>query len=130
MSHFDKVRDFLMELDYSIIKEDKTNGIFIIESVDDGIKNLVIGIAEPILIIEQHLFELANESTEIYKSLLMKNRDMVHGAFVMDDAGKSIIFRDTLQIENLDSNELEGSITSLSMLLSEYSDEIISFSKN
>ena len=119
-----------MELDYSIIKEDKTNGIFIIESVDDGIKNLVIGIAEPILIIEQHLFELANESTEIYKSLLMKNRDMVHGAFVMDDAGKSIIFRDTLQIENLDSNELEGSITSLSMLLSEYSDEIISFSKN
>ncbi|MCC7454321.1 MAG: molecular chaperone Tir, partial [Crocinitomix sp.] len=40
-----------------------------------------------------------------------------------------VIFRDTLQVDSLDLNELEGSLTSLSLLLSEYSDEIISFSK-
>ena len=41
-----------------------------------------------------------------------------------------MIFRDTLQIENLDLNEIEGSLTSLSLLLSEFTDEIIAFSKN
>ncbi len=130
MSHFNKVRDYLMELQYSIVKEDENNGIFIIESLDDGIQNLVLGIAEPILIIEQYLFDMSGAAGDICKSLLIKNRDIVHGAFVLDESGTKVIFRDTLQIENLDPNELEGSIASLSMLLSEYTDEIISFSKN
>jgi len=131
MSHFDRVKDYLMELEYSIIKEDSASGIFIIESAEDGIQNLVIGVAEPILIIEQFLFDLPEQSNgEICKSLLIKNRDIVHGAFVLDESGRKVIFRDTLQIENLDANELEGSLASLSILLSEYTDEIISFSKN
>ena len=61
---------------------------------------------------------------------MIKNRDIVHGAFVMDEDGNKVIFRDTLQVESLDLNELDGSLTSLSLLLSEYSDEIIEFSKN
>ena len=60
----------------------------------------------------------------------MKNRDIVHGAFVLDDDGKRVIFRDTLQVETLDFSELEGTLSSLSLLLSEYTDEIIAFSKN
>lgn len=130
MSHFDKVRDYLMELEYSIIKEDQTNGIFIVESVENGIQNLVLGIAEPILIIEQFLFEMSESTDATCRALLQKNRDIVHGAFVLDETGKKVIFRDTLQIENLDANELEGSITSLSILLSEYTDQILAFSKN
>jgi hypothetical protein len=61
---------------------------------------------------------------------LQKNRDIVHGAFVLDESGEKVIFRDTLQIENIDLNELEGSINSLSLLLSEYSENIIQFSKS
>ncbi len=130
MSHFDKVRDYLMELNYSIIREDKTNQVFVIESLEDGIQNVLIGIADPILIIEQYLFDLTANVGEVSHKLLMKNRDIVHGAFVMDEDGKKVIFRDTLQVESLDLNELDGSLTSLSLLLSEYSDEIIRFSKN
>jgi hypothetical protein len=84
-----------------------------------------------ILIIEQFLFDLKHDSDgAISKQLLQKNRDIVHGAFVLDETGEKVIFRDTLQIENLDLNEIEGSLTSLSLLLSEFTDEIISFSKN
>jgi hypothetical protein len=60
----------------------------------------------------------------------MKNQDIIHGAFVIDESGEKVLFRDTLQLENLDSNELEASINSLSLLLSEYSDELIKFSMN
>lgn len=131
MSHFDKVRDYLIELEYSIINEDEENEVFMVESEEDGISNLIIGLADPILIIEQFMFDLKNDNDgSITKQLLQKNRDMVHGAFVLDETGEKVIFRDTLQIENLDLNEIEGSLTSLSLLLSEYTDEIIAFSKN
>ena len=130
MSHFDKVKDYLMELEYSILIEDRENDVFVVESPDDGISNLMIGIADPIIIIEQYLFDLNSNVGDVSKQLLMKNRDIVHGAFVMDDDGKKVLFRDTLQIETLDFEELEGTLTSLSLLLSEYTDEIIGFSKN
>jgi len=130
MSHFDKVRDYLMELDYSIVKEDRENEVFVIESLENGIQNLLLGIADPILIIEQYLFDLKANVGDVSKQLLIKNRDIVHGAFVLDEDGEKVIFRDTLQVETLDLNELEGSLTSLSLLLSEYTDEIIEFSKN
>jgi len=130
MSHFDKVKEYLMELEYSIVKEDRENEVFVVESLDDGIQNLLVGLADPILIIEQYLFDLTSNVGEVSKALLIKNRDIVHGAFVLDEEGKRVIFRDTLQLENLDLNEIEGSLTSLSLLMSEYTDEIIHFSKN
>lgn len=131
MSHFDKIKGYLADLEITILKEDKAKQIFIVESMEDGITNLMIGVADPIVIIEQYLFDLNPKNTsDVTKQLLMKNRDIVHGAFVLDQDGKRVIFRDTLQAETLDLNELEGTLSSLSLLLSEYTDEIIGFSKN
>ena len=122
MSHFDKVKGYLMELEYTIIKEDREREVFVVESLEDGISNLMIGIADPIIIVEQYLFDLTKNVGDVSKQLLMKNRDIVHGAFVLDDDGKRVIFRDTLQVETLDFSELEGTLSSLSLLLSEYTD--------
>lgn len=127
--YFEKVRDYLLDLNYTISHEDAEVGVFVVNKEEDGINNLVIGCSDPILILEQHIFDMPGDSMGTYKELLMKNRDIVHGAFVLDENGKKVIFRDTLQLENLDRNELEGSINSLSLLLSEFSEEIISFSK-
>lgn len=128
--HFEKVQGYLLDLDFNIIKEDSEDGVFWVENEEAGIHNLVIGCLDPILVMEQFLFEIKHESTDIFKKLLIKNRDIIHGAFVLDETGKKVIFRDTLQLENLDQNELEGSLNSLSLLLSEYSDELIEFSKS
>ncbi|MEX1003364.1 MAG: molecular chaperone Tir [Crocinitomicaceae bacterium] len=130
MNYFDKVKDFLMELEYTITMEDRENEVFVVASPEDGISNLMIGIADPILIIEQHMFDMNGNSGEIAKQLLMKNREIVSGAFVLDAGGKKVLFRDTLLVETLDYEELEGSLNSLSLLLSEFTDEIIGFSKN
>jgi hypothetical protein len=130
-NNFKKVKDYLLELNYDIIIENEEDGMFLIESESEGIKNLVIGCADPILIMEQYLFDIQGKDQEVvFRELLKKNRDIVHGAFVLDDEGKKVIFRDTLQIENLDLNEIEGSINSLSLLLSEYGEELIKFSHN
>ncbi len=124
-SHFQKVKNYIIDLNYSILLEDETDGLMVIESEEDGIKNLVLGIEEPLLIIEQSLINLKDTSAETYLHLLQKNRDIVHGAFVVDETGKRVIFRDTLQLENLDLNEIEASFNSLALVLSEYSEELL-----
>jgi len=127
--HFQLVKDYLLKLNFNIIHENEGDGIIMISKENEGIKNLIIGVAPPILIIEQHIFNIKNKNEMVYRSLLQKNRDIVHGAFVLDETGEKVIFRDTLQLENLDLNELEGTLNSLGLLLSEYSKQIINFSK-
>ena len=129
-SYFDKVQGFLLDLDFNILQENEEDGVFWVDKEDAGIHNLVIGCLDPILVMEQYLFDINNDNNDVYKKLLIKNRDIIHGAFVLDESGKKVIFRDTLQLENLDLNELEGSLNSLSLLMNEYSEELIEFSKN
>ncbi len=128
-NHFNKIKDYVLDLGYTITGTNEEDQLLVIEDESSGIKNCVVGCADPILIIEQYLIQIDNGSSEVFQSLLQKNRDIIHGAFVLDESGKKVIFRDTLQIANLDLNELEGSLNSLSLLLSEYSDELIKFSK-
>lgn len=128
-NYFNTIKDFLQELNFEITRENPANGILVIEKESVGVKNLILGIAPPILIMEQYIFKINNKNEEVFKSLLQKNRDIIHGAFVLDESGTKVIFRDTLQIENIDINELEGTLNSLSLLLSEYSEQIIKFSK-
>ena len=128
-TNFLKVKNYLSDLDYSILNESEEDAIFVVENESADITNLVIVCAEPILILEQFLFDVKADNMQMYKELLMKNRDIVHGAFALNDTGDKIIFRDTLQLENLDLNELQGTLNSLSLLMSEYSERLIEFSK-
>lgn len=127
--YFKKIESFIAKLGYSVSYQNEKEGIFCIEREDDGIKNLIIGVAPPILILEQYIFTLKSDDKDILKSLLIKNRDIIHGAFVLDEEGRKVIFRYTMQIENLDMNEFEGALNSLGLLLSEFYEQIIEFSK-
>jgi hypothetical protein len=127
---FKIIKNYLIELNYNITHENEEEGVLVIQDHDKGISNLILGIASPILVMEQYIFKISTPSETVFQQLLQKNRDIVHGAFVLDESGEKVIFRDTLQIENIDLNELEGSINSLSLLLSEYSENIIQFSKS
>lgn len=128
-NHYNITRDFLLDLNFDISREETEDCILVVQKESAGIRNLILGVAPPILILEQFIFRINDQSEKIFKSLLQKNRDIIHGAFVLDETGEKVIFRDTLQIENMDVNELEGSLNSLSLLMSEYSDNIIEFSK-
>ncbi|GAB4327798.1 MAG: hypothetical protein OHK0038_01580 [Flammeovirgaceae bacterium] len=129
MSHFEKVKSYLRELEYDIVHEDPKEELVLVDKPSNGIVNLMIDCEDPILVIEQHIFDIKKDSLEIYKSLLKKNREIVHGAFALDADGKRLIFRDTLQLENLDLNELEGTLNSLSLMLAEFHEELLKFAQ-
>lgn len=126
--HFCKVKGYLNELNYSIILENESEGLLKIDKESEGIKNMVIVVDEPILIMEQLMFKVKKDDMMMYKSLLQKNQDILHGAFILNETGDSVLFRDTLQVEHLDLNELAGSLRSLTLLMSEYANQIIKFS--
>ncbi|SFU70960.1 hypothetical protein SAMN05216480_11530 [Pustulibacterium marinum] len=127
--HFQITKNYVLELNFTITYESREEEVLVVQKEAFGIKNLIIGVAAPILIMEQFIFNINSQNEKVFRNLLQKNRDIIHGAFCLDESGKRVIFRDTLQIENLDLNELKGSLNSLSLLMSEYSDKIIEFSK-
>ena len=113
------VKNYLLDLDLKIVDENESEELVVVEDEDAGIQNLVIDCESPIVILEQLIMEVPEDSGELFKRLLQMNRSLVHGAFVLDEEGKYLFFRDTLQLENLDRNELEGSIRALSLGLAE-----------
>ena len=128
--NLEKVKNYLHELGFSITSENAKEELVVIDDEEKGIKNLIIDCEEPIVIIEQLIMAVPKKTDDLFKRLLQINRTLVHGAFVLDEAGKAVIFRDTLQLENLDKNELEGSINSLGLALAEHANELISFSRS
>ena len=128
MADFEDVRMFVQELQLSIVGEDPPEGILVVEDEDRGIKNLVIDCDDPILIFEQLIMEVPGRPGDMFKRLLQMNRTVVHGAFVVDEDGAKVLFRDTLQLANLDLNEVEGTVEALSLALAENAAELIAFS--
>ena len=129
MSDFEKVKDFILDMGFAISHEEPKEELVVIDDDDRGIKNLVIDCEGSILILEQVIIPMPKESSEFCKRILQINRTLVHGAFVLDEEGTTLLFRDTLQLENLDRNELEGSIDALSLGLAEYASELVSFAR-
>ena len=127
--YFALIHRHLLTLGFDVRHADETDGILVVDNPEMGIRNLVLGCGEPLLILEQYLLELPAPSCEVYQRLLTKNRDIIHGAFALDESGRKVIFRDTLQIETLQLSELEAVLNSLSLLLTEFSDELIGFSR-
>ncbi|MDF2187412.1 YbjN domain-containing protein [Paraflavitalea sp. CAU 1676] len=129
MNYIDTIEGFAKRLQCRILYKHEPTGILKIDNQPDGIHNLIIGIAPPILIMEQFLFSFKDDHGGMFKKLLQKNRDTIHGAFVINEEGNKVLFRYTMQLENIDFNEFEGALNSLGLLLSEYSQQIIDFSK-
>ena len=123
----DRVKGYLLDLDLTIVSENEADELVVVDDEDNGIKQLVIDCEPPIIILEQLIGEVPADPGDLFKRLLQMNNTLVPGAFVLDETGGRIFFRDTLQLANLDLNELEGSIRSLSLALAEYGAELLTY---
>jgi hypothetical protein len=127
MADFEKVKEYILDMGFVLSQEDAQEELVVIDDEGRAINNLVIDCEDPILILEQVIMPMPAGSSDFCKRLLQMNRNLVHGAFVLDEEGTTLLFRDTLQLQNLDRNELEGSIDALSLALAEYGDELVKF---
>ncbi len=121
--------EYSQQLGLDIISQDKEEELVIVSNEENGICNMVIDCEYPILIMEQLIYEINTSTKEHFLRLLQMNRQLIHGSFIIDEKAQHVIFRDTLQIENLDFNEFEGSLNALSLGLAEFASELIELNK-
>ena len=125
--YFTRVKEFVVELEFAIDQEIPEEEIVIVHDEERGISNLVIDCEDSVLVLEQLILELKGADASVFQRILQMNRDLVFGAFVLDEEGDKLLYRNTLALENLDLNELEGTINALSLGLAENGDELLSF---
>ena len=128
MSDFNTVKEFVLELGFAISSEIPEEEIVIIDDEERGIQSLVIDCEDTVLVLEQLILRLDTAvSAEGLARILQMNRDLVFGAFVLNDDGGALLYRNTLALENLDLNELESTINALSLGLAENGEELLGF---
>jgi len=132
MTNFEKVKNYLLELGFVLKHEDVQEELVVVDNEEDFVKNMIIDCQDPILVVEQLLFEISadQDNAEVYRSLLQMNRHIVFGAIVLDEDAKKVLFRNTLLLETLDKDELEGTINSLTMFVSEHLNDLITLFKS
>ena len=123
---FEKVKGYVLELGFRIDEEDSSEEIVIINDEERGIHKLVIDCEDTVLVVEQLIMKL-EPSTDVYRRILQINRELVFGAFVLNEDGDSLLYRNTLALDNLDLNELESTINALSLGLAENGEELLAF---
>lgn len=130
MSGYSTVKSYVDELGLSVITEIADEELLVLQDDERGIHNLIVDCEDDLLVFEQSIFQLPADNAAAYKRLLQMNRELVHGAFVLDEDGERVLFRDTLQLKNLDMNEFEATINALSLGLAVFADELIAFSRS
>lgn len=127
MSYFEKVKELILDLEYDVVHEEAETGILVINKESRGICEMILDCEDDVLIMEQIIFPVKEDNAGHYKQLLQMNRSLIHGAFVLTSSEEFniIAFRDTLQLENLDRNELEESLNALTFALVENMDDLL-----
>lgn len=127
MADFATVKEYILELGFAIAEEIPEEEIIIVNDEERGVQNLVVDCEDTVLVIEQLIIRIAAEAAEAHKRILQMNRDLIFGAFVLNEEGDGLLYRNTLALENLDLNELESTINSLGLGLAEHGEELLGF---
>ena len=112
------------EVPYEEIGED---GMWLVHDSSLG-ENIAIQAAGPLLLFRVKVLELreVDDKAALYEELLTLNTsDLVHGAYGISDG--AIVLTCTLQIENLDYNELQGVLDDFSLALANHYEKLSKF---
>ena len=114
----EKLEGYLMKLSLSF--HEAGPGMWVVSDAEVGLENLLVHLAEPLVILRIHVMEVPPSGREqLFEELLKLNAtDMVHGAYAVD--GKNIVIIDTLEADTMDLEELEASIDAIGLALAQH----------
>ncbi len=124
-STFDTIRNYIHSLALYIVEENTEEEVFIVKQENMGISNLIIDCEAPVLILEQHLFQIPKPSIELYTALLQKNRFLLRGSFFIDTKQENIFFHDSLLLKDLSFDQFAASIHAVTFAVYEHGKSLI-----
>jgi hypothetical protein len=111
-----------MELTYDEPRE----GTWVVQGLD-GVDNLVITLAGPVVVFRVKVMEVPRlHREELFRTLLELNAtEMMHGAYGIE--GEAVVISDALQLENLDFNEFAATIDDISLAVASHHGRLAKF---
>ena len=101
--------------------EEIAKDTWVIHDQYEQIDNIVVTLNDPVVLFHVKLMEIAQKTNrlKLYEALLgLNTTDMMHGAYGLEK--NAVVATDTLQAENLDFNEFQASVDSLSLCISDH----------
>ena len=80
---FETVKEYLHEIGIAIVDENADEELVVVEDEENGIKNLIIDCEAPIIVLEQVIMGVPDNTKDLFKRLLQMNRNLVHGALFL-----------------------------------------------
>lgn len=110
------------ELEHEEVEE----GLWLVRPGGEDGARLVISYSPPLLVLRLKVLEIPSDESRcagLYRRLLELNAtDLVHGAYGLEEG--DVILSDTLELENLDFNEFQASIDSITMALASHLEQL------
>lgn len=121
----DQIEEYLIRIELPF--EQVEEGMWLIADENDSIENIVVLHTPPVITFRVKLVEVEelNEATKLllYQTLLQLNaNDMIAGAYGLEN--NAVVITDSLQSENLDFNEFQASIDSITMSIREHYEDL------
>jgi hypothetical protein len=101
--------------------EEIAQATWMIHDEYENIDNIIVTLNDPVVLFHVKLMDIPPDCNriELYEALLRLNtQDMIHGAYGLE--GDAVVATDTLQAENLDFNEFQASVDSLSLCITDH----------
>ena len=116
----EKIEGYILKLSLTYREAGKSS--WIIQDSEKGIEDLVVILADPLVILRINVMPAPAGGTgreKLFEELLRLNAtDMVHGAYALD--GKTIVIVDTLEADTLDIEEFQASIDAIGLALAQH----------
>ncbi len=110
---------YLIRLDADF--EEVDDGMFLVRTENGGAP-IVVHHSDPVLVVRMKVMDLPTDSGglgDLYETLLRLNAtDVIHGAYGIEEG--ELILSDTLQLGNLDFEELRASLESVQLAASSH----------
>jgi len=111
------IQSYLMNLELG--HDEPREGTWVVKGVD-GIDNLIITLAGPVVVFRVKIMEIPrHHREELFRTLLELNAtEMMHGAYGLE--GEAVIISDALQLENLDFNEFAATVDDFTLAVASH----------
>jgi hypothetical protein len=113
----DKIEEYLIQADVSY--EQIGEGMWVIHNDLEHVENIFVIHTPPVITFRVKVLDAQSLSEDnrpqLFEQLLRINSTMVGGAYGLED--NAVVIMDSLQSENLDFNEFQGSIESILLSL-------------
>ena len=117
MKSAEDIESYLLKMELQ--HDEPRHGTWVVRGID-GIDNIIITLAGPVLVFRVKVLDLPrHHREELFRTLLELNAsEMMHGAYGIE--GESIVISDALQIENLDYNEFAATVDDITLAVASH----------